>query len=381
MSAADPKVFISYRREETAGHAGRLYDAIASRFGDGNVFMDVDMAPGVDFVNRITDVVSSCHVLLVIMGPRWATISDGAGGPRIGEPDDFVRLEVQTALKRSDVTVIPVLVAGAQMPDAAALPDGLQALARRNALELSDTRWRTDVQRLVDALGDLLPGTSAAAPLPPPPPPARREPAGLALQCALVAGLAGIAGRGVAEIARPDAVQGKPARIADVVVWRGVTWLVIGSAVALFLSIRVRGGPGRVVTGAAVGALAGAGGAAIFAVPRYLPAAKPPDDVLDLLSIAEFAFTGALVGALVGAISSRRAGAGLGAGLLAGALIELLVIAAGWEVDSVTERVVKVGLDAFVIVGLTVAALQLASARRSGLPGRADLEHSRAWET
>src|ERR1043166_2741990 len=110
------KVFICYRREETAAHAGRLYDAMVARFGESNVFMDVDIAPGVDFVERITKVVSGCLVLIVVMGPRWATAEDEEGQPRLSDPDDFVRLEVETALRRPDVTPIPVLVSGARMP-------------------------------------------------------------------------------------------------------------------------------------------------------------------------------------------------------------------------------------------------------------------------
>ena len=73
MNVATPKVFISYRREETAGHAGRLYDAIGARFGERNVFMDVDLAPGIDFVEQITEAVGACDALLVVMGPTWAT--------------------------------------------------------------------------------------------------------------------------------------------------------------------------------------------------------------------------------------------------------------------------------------------------------------------
>src|SRR5204862_6256136 len=99
-ASGEPKVFISYRREETAGHAGRLYDVMASRFGDSNVFMDVDIAPGVDFVNRITQAVDACHVLLVIIGPRWASITNGAATPRLAQPGDFVRLEVEEGLRR-----------------------------------------------------------------------------------------------------------------------------------------------------------------------------------------------------------------------------------------------------------------------------------------
>lgn len=186
MNAAAPQVFISYRREETAGHAGRLYDAIAARFGDRNVFMDVDLAPGIDFVEQITETVGSCDVLLVVMGPRWATPSDGQGAPRLADPNDFVRLEVETALRRPNVKVIPLLVAGARMAAPDELPESVRALSRRNALELSDLRWRYDVGRLVSTLLELLEGPTGASevaaptptpeqPGPPAPPPLARR--------------------------------------------------------------------------------------------------------------------------------------------------------------------------------------------------------------
>ncbi|MDX6691493.1 MAG: hypothetical protein QOG15_2950 [Solirubrobacteraceae bacterium] len=153
MTAGAPKVFISYRRGESAGHAGRLYDALVARFGEDNVFIDVEMEPGVDFVEKLVGVVGACDVLLVVIGPRWAAPADGAGLPRIAEADDFVRLEIRTALQRSDVRVVPLLVADARMPDPEALPDDLRALAHRNAVELSDLRWRDEVEHLMEAIG------------------------------------------------------------------------------------------------------------------------------------------------------------------------------------------------------------------------------------
>jgi hypothetical protein len=162
-----PKVFITYRREETGAHAGRLYDAMAARYGDQNVFMDVEMAPGVDFVERITESVAACQVLIVVMGPRWATLEDEQGRPRLADPEDFVRLEVETALRRPEVTPIPVLVAGAQMPNREDLPPELHAITRRNALELSDRRWRNDVGRLISTVDGLV-GEMAATQATPP---------------------------------------------------------------------------------------------------------------------------------------------------------------------------------------------------------------------
>jgi TIR domain-containing protein len=161
-SVPGPKVFITYRREETAAHAGRLYDAMVARFGEGNVFMDVDMAPGVDFVERITEAVAACHVLIVVMGPRWATVEDEQGMVRIADPGDFVRIEIETALRRPDVTPIPVLVSGARMPNPEDLPPEVRAITRRNALELSDQRWRYDVRRLISTLDELLAETPLA---------------------------------------------------------------------------------------------------------------------------------------------------------------------------------------------------------------------------
>jgi TIR domain len=155
-SVPGPKVFITYRREETAAHAGRLYDAMEARFGKGNVFMDVDMEPGVDFIKRITEAVGACQVLIVVMGPTWATVEDEVGKARIADPEDFVRLEVETALRRPDVTPIPVLVSGARMPNREDLPPEVQAITRRNALELSDQRWRNDIGRLISTLEKLL---------------------------------------------------------------------------------------------------------------------------------------------------------------------------------------------------------------------------------
>jgi hypothetical protein len=169
-SVPGPKVFITYRREETAAHAGRIYDAMVARFGEGHVFMDVDMTPGVDFVERITEAVAACQVLIVVMGPRWATVENEQGTARIADPDDFVRLEVETALRRPEVTPIPVLVSGARMPSRELLPPEVQAITRRNALELSDSRWRYDIGRLIGTLDELL----AQTPLVDRPSPERR---------------------------------------------------------------------------------------------------------------------------------------------------------------------------------------------------------------
>jgi TIR domain len=161
------KVFISYRRRETAGHAGRLYDRLAEHFGDERVFMDVRMEPGVDFVDQIDDAVTHCDALLSLIGAQWLDMRDAQGRRRLDDPHDFARLEVESALAR-DVKVIPVLLQDAKMPEPDDLPESLAPLARRHAIELSDERWDYDVGRLIAVLDRTI--GNGVPPKPPPPP-------------------------------------------------------------------------------------------------------------------------------------------------------------------------------------------------------------------
>jgi TIR domain len=147
-----PRVFISYRREEAAGHAGRLRDSLCARFGDDHVFMDLEMAPGIDFMDELSVELGRCDVLLVLIGREWIRLHDSRGRPRLEDPDDFVRREIETALARPDVVVVPILVQGASMPGVDQLPETMRSLARRNALDLSDNRWSFDVDRLASHL-------------------------------------------------------------------------------------------------------------------------------------------------------------------------------------------------------------------------------------
>ena len=145
-------VFISYRRSDTAGHAGRLLDALEERFDGNQLFRDIeDLEPGVDFPAALNRALSQSRTMLVVIGPTWATVA-GPTGPRIKEEHDFVRLEVAAALARKEVRVIPVLVGGGVLPKAHELPADLQELTKRNAFELSDTRWDFDVERLCQTL-------------------------------------------------------------------------------------------------------------------------------------------------------------------------------------------------------------------------------------
>ncbi len=145
-------IFISYRREDSEGHAGRLSEDLIDWFGKTAVFMDVtDIEPGRDFRRVIEQQVASCGVLLAVIGKEWLTATDAKGRRRLDDPSDFVRLETASALKR-DIPVVPVLVHGASMPRAEQLPDDLKDLAFRNSVELTHARWASDVQVLIAAL-------------------------------------------------------------------------------------------------------------------------------------------------------------------------------------------------------------------------------------
>jgi RDD family/TIR domain len=149
------RIFLSYRREDTAYPAGWLYDRLAERFGVEQVFKDVDsIQPGDDFVEVITEAVGSCDVLLALIGDRWLATADGAGKRRIDEPGDFVRLEIEAALTRG-IRVVPILVSGATMPGPGDLPPGLAKLAHRQALELSPNRFNSDLSVLLRVLDNI----------------------------------------------------------------------------------------------------------------------------------------------------------------------------------------------------------------------------------
>jgi TIR domain len=161
-------IFVSYRRQETSHLAGRLYDRLADRFGEGQVFIDVDtIEPGVDFAEEISRAVATCKVLLVLIGPTWLTATDERGRRRLEDPDDIVRVEIETALAR-DVRVIPILVEGASMPGREDLPGSLAGLARRNALLIRHESFRSDAGRLVTAIEGVLARTSSIADQSPP---------------------------------------------------------------------------------------------------------------------------------------------------------------------------------------------------------------------
>lgn len=150
------RIFISYRRQDSAGYAGRLFDRLSNRFGQSNIFMDIDAIElGVDFVQRIQEAVGSCDVLLAVIGPTWLTVTGANGRPRLYDPNDFVRVEVLTALQRN-IRVVPLLVQGAQMPNESELPAELAPLSRRNGMGIEHASFDSDVNLLITKLEKIL---------------------------------------------------------------------------------------------------------------------------------------------------------------------------------------------------------------------------------
>lgn len=149
---ATSAIFISYRRDDTSGHAGRVFDRLAQHFGTNRVYRDVDtIGAGEDFVEAIRHKIHQSDVLLVLIGKHWLTATDDEGHWRLADDKDFVRVEIVTALARK-IRVIPVLLGDAAMPRVKDLPAELAALAQRNAFEIRDTSFDQDVAQLIHVL-------------------------------------------------------------------------------------------------------------------------------------------------------------------------------------------------------------------------------------
>lgn len=390
------KVFICYRREETAPYAGRIYDTMVTRFGAENVFMDLDLDPGVDFVERITKVVSDCVALIVVIGPRWAQLQNEDGSRRIEDPEDFVRLEVETGLRRDDVRLIPALVGGARMPRREELPPELQELSRRNALELSESRWVYDVGRLLEALDEVLPDEEEAQRKPKPvtPPPGPPDLGWrLALEGMLIAGATAFGARllgqslpfkGEKEEILEATAQGetiadqeKPGELVEhigaIVTRRGLVFALVGAALSIWLARRVwRIYPLRhLLLALLMGAIAGAVGGLIFGARAYLPHETVTLDQRDLVDLLGFAVTGGILGALIGRLwRPPRIGPALLGGAIGGFAAQVIIIAIEWQKRGMTPSAGRLGLVAAATAGFALVAL-IAGDRAEAAEGRA----------
>jgi hypothetical protein len=146
-------VFVCYRREDARGYAGRLVDALGRRMDRTRIFYDMDaLKPATPFALAIDDAIAECDALLAVIGPQWLAAVDRNGRRRLDDPEDFVRIEIGRALALGK-PVFPVLVGGSSMPSAADLPPELAGLSGKQAVELSDSRWRYDFDRLATSLG------------------------------------------------------------------------------------------------------------------------------------------------------------------------------------------------------------------------------------
>ena len=147
------KIFLSYRREDSADVVGRIYDRLVERFGKEQVFKDVDSIPlGVDFRKHLVQMVGSCDILLIVIGVNWLTADHPGGKKRLDDVKDFVRIELEAALQRN-IPLIPILVHGAQVPEEGELPTTLAALAYRNGMAVrSDPDFHRDMNRLIEGI-------------------------------------------------------------------------------------------------------------------------------------------------------------------------------------------------------------------------------------
>ena len=150
---AGMRVFMSYRRDDSADITGRIYDRLAPHFGRDAVFKDVDSIPlGIDFRKHLQDAVGQCSVLVAIIGKRWLDAGMESGKRRLHDTRDHLRIEIETALQRG-IPVIPVLVQGASMPAEEDLPVPLQPLAYRNAITVRpDPDFHSDMDRLIKGI-------------------------------------------------------------------------------------------------------------------------------------------------------------------------------------------------------------------------------------
>jgi hypothetical protein len=160
---SSPKVFISYRRDDTGGDAGRLNDTLNQLLGPDRTFFDLDqIAPGMDFEVQVKRALSASEVLLALIGPKWETISDSNGKPRLSNKNDLVRIELLSALQSKKVRIVPILLNRDAVPKKGDLPHVLRPITSLNAFAIRRDRWREDVAALLQGLGISLQQTSQA---------------------------------------------------------------------------------------------------------------------------------------------------------------------------------------------------------------------------
>jgi hypothetical protein len=145
------RIFVSYRHDDVPAHSGRLADRLVSRFGEDDVFLDIDaIDPGLDFRVAVRQAIDTCDVVIVVIGPKWLDAREPDGSRRLDRPNDYVRLEIEAALDR-EIRIIPILVDDTQMPTADELPEKLVPLCYRNAVEMGK-HFHTEMAALIAKL-------------------------------------------------------------------------------------------------------------------------------------------------------------------------------------------------------------------------------------
>ncbi len=342
------RIFISYRRGDSAGYAGRLQGDLSRRYSEEHVFRDVEIPPGDDFAEHINGLLDRCNVVLAIIGPNWLNARDREGRRRIDEPNDWVRLEIERALARNNVKVIPVLVDGARIPPREELPESLLSLRRRNAFELSDRRWDYDVEQLGNHLDALLSGTSAirakptapppapttvaAAPPAPAPAPTPAPAADHTTTAILAAAAVALLTAFPADLIARNVVHRSPLKrddlmtVRDFVLQKGIFFGIVGALAALavgFLSPRSREPIVSFLLGLGAGVVAGAVYAGAYA-GLTLGAEGSDTSSTAVGFIAAGAFLGWAFGAERSGARMEAACAGLAGGLLGAGIVGLL---------------------------------------------------------
>lgn len=151
MKTVGDRIFISYRRSDSEGYAGRLEDTLSDYFGRDRIFRDIGgIVPGEDFKQKSEEIATRAAAVIVLIGPGWLS-TQAEGQPRLHDPNDLVAMEIKAALDSGHV-IVPVLVQGATMPREDDLPEALKALSRRNAVSVGDASWASDTARLAKVL-------------------------------------------------------------------------------------------------------------------------------------------------------------------------------------------------------------------------------------
>ena len=156
-------IFVSYRRDDSQGFAGRLADDLNEILGPDRVFRDIEIPVGSDFTNVLQRAIAASSILLVVIGRHWAADSDRGYGSRLFEPTDWVRTEIEAAFSQGK-QVVPVLVGGAGMPGIGSLPKSIERLTRLQAAALTDRHWDAEVTKLAERLQKMCPSLSQDQP-------------------------------------------------------------------------------------------------------------------------------------------------------------------------------------------------------------------------